>query len=122
MPSIVAGAARLGQTTAAGPNPSPSRHAIKCRGGSRVDQGKANQNALMLAIEDGAGKPIPYQYQRKFSVEGKSRKETREISEVFHAQFMGMETFRLAHKARARICLRRVTVQGKPALIAVRQC
>ena len=54
-------------------------------------EGKTNQVALKLAIDDGAGKPIPKQYQGKFSVEGMSCKETREMSAAFGGQFMGIE-------------------------------
>jgi len=54
-------------------------------------EGKTNQAALKLAIDDGAGKPIPKQYQGKFSVGGMSCKETREMSAGFGGQFMGIE-------------------------------
>jgi tetratricopeptide (TPR) repeat protein len=54
-------------------------------------EGKTNHAALKLAIDDGAGKPIPKQYQGKFSVEGMSCKETREMSAAFGGNFMGIE-------------------------------
>ncbi|MEI7783191.1 MAG: hypothetical protein WCK08_02315 [Betaproteobacteria bacterium] len=54
-------------------------------------EGRGNEAALKLAMDDGAGKPIPKVYQGKFSVEGLSCKDTRDMSAAFDGQFMGVE-------------------------------